>query len=446
MALSRPGAVSKRLALAVLLASMLVLASALPAAAAPAATSSYYVRATDSASDAVWFDYGCAQGRADEQRPGAQNRIVILDFGAPMLVNGVYGFDLPGGATGEFRSRLDAASAAVHFARGYRGCTAADRASTITLAIGTTNRGTQVRDNGYQQGRAFANFVRSITSQVAAAGASGQVTVTGAIDVEMDWNTFGDTREWYLGYDSLSNTTIYNFGDAAGCTQDGSTTACNNGWTQERVWWVSEGFALAHPLPEIYTNSGSMARQWYQLARYTDARHSADMVIAGTLTQFGACQQVGGCTTTDNTPSQGWTQLFDLLNADPAVRHRPRWSADIRYSSVLGLAAAPPTGIVDDVQGALPTSTARLLNAWQGRAGGGFVSVYAGAAAGDADQGVVVVVTLEDARHPTLGQQLVKTPSRSGALRVTAANGSLLTLQAEGGTSFTFDIAARRFR
>jgi hypothetical protein len=356
--------VSKRLALAVLLASMLVLASALPAAAAPAATSSYYVRATDPASDTVWFDYGCAQGRADEQRPGAQNRIVILDFGAPMLVNGVYGFDLPGGA----------------------------------------------------------------------------------IDVEMDWNTFGDTREWYLGYDSLSNTTIYNFGDAAGCTQDGSTTACNNGWTQERVWWVSEGFALAHPLPEIYTNSGSMARQWYQLARYTDARHSADMVIAGTLTQFGACQQVGGCTTTDNTPSQGWTQLYDLLNADPAVRHRPRWSADIRYSSVLGLAAAPPTGIVDDVQGALPTSTARLLNAWQGRAGGGFVTVYAGAAAGDANQGVVVVVTLEDARHPTLGQQLVKTPSKSGALRVAAANGSLLTLQAEGGASFTFDIAARRFQ
>ena len=113
MALSRCGAVSRRLALAVLLASMLVLASALPAAAAPAATSSYYVRATDPASDAVWFDYGCAQGRADEQRPGAQNRIVILDFGAPMLVNGVYGFDLPGGATGEFRSRLDAASAVV---------------------------------------------------------------------------------------------------------------------------------------------------------------------------------------------------------------------------------------------------------------------------------------------------------------------------------------------
>jgi hypothetical protein len=69
VALSRPGAVSRRLALAVLLASMLVLASTPLAAAAPVVTSSYYVRATDPASDAVWFDYGCAQGRADEQRP-----------------------------------------------------------------------------------------------------------------------------------------------------------------------------------------------------------------------------------------------------------------------------------------------------------------------------------------------------------------------------------------
>jgi hypothetical protein len=57
------------------------------------------------------------------------------------------------------------------------------------------------------------------------------------------------------------------------------------------------------------------------------------MLMAGTLTQFGACQQVGGCTTTDNTPAEGWTQLYNLLNADPKVRHSPRWSADLSYSS-----------------------------------------------------------------------------------------------------------------
>jgi hypothetical protein len=323
---------ARRLVLAVALAVPVVLA-ATPADAAPDPTTSYYVRSTGTESATRWYDYGCAQGQRDALRPGTQNRIVLLDFGTPMLVGGVYGFDLPGGATGEFRSRLQAKPVAVNFAVGYYACTGVDRSSTISLAVGTTNGGTQVRDNGYQQGRAFANFVKAITSAVAASGVSSQVIVRGAIDVEMDWNTYPDTREWYDGYDSLSNTPLYDFGDAAGCTQTGAGTTCNNGWTQERVWYVSEGFLLAQPLPEIYTNSGSQAKQWYQLARYTARNKPAKMLMAGTLTQFGACQQVGGCTTTDNTPAEGWTQLYNLLNADPTVRHSPRWSADISYSS-----------------------------------------------------------------------------------------------------------------
>jgi hypothetical protein len=326
------GSAARRLVLAVALAVPVVLV-ATPADAAPDPTTSYYVRSTGPESATRWYDYGCAQGQRDALRPGTQNRIVLLDFGTPMLVGGVYGFDLPGGATGEFRSRLQAKPVAVNFAVGYYACTGVDRSSTISLAVGTTNGGTQVRDNGYQQGRAFANFVKAITSAVAASGVSSQVIVRGAIDVEMDWNTYPDTREWYDGYDSLSNTPLYDFGDAAGCTQTGAATTCNNGWTQERVWYVSEGFLLAQPLPEIYTNSGSQAKQWYQLARYTARNKPAKMLMAGTLTQFGACQQVGGCTTTDNTPAEGWTQLYNLLNADPTVRHSPRWSADISYSS-----------------------------------------------------------------------------------------------------------------
>ena len=47
------------------------------------------------------------------------------------------------------RSRPEAQPVAVNFAVGYYVCTGADRASIITLAIGTTNAGTQVRDNGW---------------------------------------------------------------------------------------------------------------------------------------------------------------------------------------------------------------------------------------------------------------------------------------------------------
>jgi hypothetical protein len=115
------------------------------------------------------------------------------------------------------------------------------------------------------------------------------VVVRGAIDVEMDWNTYPDTREWYDGYDSLTNTPIYDFGDAAGCSQTTTNTTCNHGWTQNRVWWVSDGFLLAQSLPRRPTPT---------------AAHT-----------------------------EGWTQLYNLLNADPTLRHRPRWSADIGYSS-----------------------------------------------------------------------------------------------------------------
>jgi hypothetical protein len=209
---------ARRLVVAFALAIPVVLA-ATPAEAAPDPTTSYYVRSTGTAAATRWYDYGCAQGQKDAVRPGTQNRIVLLDFGTPMLVGGVYGFDLPGGATGEFRSRPEAQPVAVNFAVGYYACTGADRASIITLAIGTTNAGTQVRDNGYQQGRAFANFIRAIASAVAANGVSSQVVVRAAIDVEMDWNTCPDTREWYDGYDSLTNAPIYNFGDAAGCSR-----------------------------------------------------------------------------------------------------------------------------------------------------------------------------------------------------------------------------------
>jgi hypothetical protein len=109
-------------------------------------------------------------------------------------------------------------------------------------------------------------------------------------------------------------------------------------------------------------------------------------------------------------------------------------------------APAPPTGIIDDVQGALPTSTDRLLNAWQGEVDGRLVAVYAGARAGDGAQGVVVVVTLEGGNGARFSQRALATPSRSGAVRVVAAHAPLVTLRATSGATFTLDVTARRFR
>jgi hypothetical protein len=105
----------------------------------------------------------------------------------------------------------------------------------------------------------------------------------------------------------------------------------------------------------------------------------------------------------------------------------------------------PPAGIVDDVQGALPTSPDRLLNGWQGEVDGHFVVVYAGAKAGDHAQGVVVVVTMDHADSASFRQDVVVTPSRRGAVRIVAAQAPLVRLRAASGATFTLDVAARRF-
>ena len=104
---------------------------------------------------------------------------------------------------------------------------------------------------------------------------------------------------------------------------------------------------------------------------------------------------------------------------------------------------------------------------------GRFVAVYAGAQAGDKEQGIVIVVTLKDAGGAAFEQALLRTPGRSGPVRVVfvyipanlahvvgcpaggealeyvvardAPGEVVLTLRAASGASFTFDAAARRF-
>jgi hypothetical protein len=108
-------------------------------------------------------------------------------------------------------------------------------------------------------------------------------------------------------------------------------------------------------------------------------------------------------------------------------------------------APAPPTGIIDNVQGALPTSKDRLLNAWQGEVDGRLVTVYAGARAGDGAQGIVVVVALERGNTARFSQHALATPSRSGAVRVVTAHIPLVTLRATSGATFTLNVTTLRF-
>jgi hypothetical protein len=94
-------------------------------------------------------------------------------------------------------------------------------------------------------------------------------------------------------------------------------------------------------------------------------------------------------------------------------------------------APTPPVGIVDDVQGALPTSPDRLLNGWQGEVDGHFVVVYAGAKADDPAQGLVVVVTMDRADAARFSQDVLATPIE--ARRGTGRRGPASARHATGG-------------
>jgi hypothetical protein len=157
--------------------------------------------------------------------------------------------------------------------------------------------------------------------------------------MERSWATTTKTRSWVDGYDSVNNRKLYDVGSADGCPQAGDGTVngnCNNGWKQADILYVSWLASPAWPLPQIYTNSGSMAKQWRYIKLYGVVSLARTMNIQGSLTQWNACQEnLGGpnacAADIDNTPAQGWQQLQDQLNADARTAQTLRWSTDISW-------------------------------------------------------------------------------------------------------------------
>lgn len=303
--------------------------SAAHAVTIPNTTTSYYVQnLTATASD--WYTLGCTQGTIDQNRAGTQLRVVALDFGEPNLSGstyGVLGFD------GMFHDRDELAPAAEQFGRGYYVCTGTDRASMLDIALVESNHGSQVRDNATQQGRAWSNFVDKVahdTSDIAS-----QVKYEGGYDMEVGWNSGSDSITMLQGFYSLHSYATMDIGDAAGCPTSGRTD-CVSGytWTVEQRYNAAWGATLAFSLPEIYNTSGTQAQQWANLSRYGAHEHAdlfGPIQFSGVLTQSQACAQRGGCSGTDNTPAQGYTQLYNALAQESDTAMTPRWSDDMKW-------------------------------------------------------------------------------------------------------------------
>ncbi len=171
---------------------------------------------------------------------------------------------------------------------------------------------------------------------------ASKIYAIGAIDLELAYNSAAVTKPWADGYHSYVGGSYYDYGDCNSCPYSGhNITPGNLGWTLEDFWYVASGYFYANPLPLIYATNGVNADQWYHLDRYAIDNHlgyATPMFFAGAFTEYDACHDPnnpGGpaCIADhlDNTPAQGWTQLFSYLNQDQLTTQNLNWSTDVTW-------------------------------------------------------------------------------------------------------------------
>lgn len=322
----------------------------------PNAALSYYIQ--DASPSALWA-LGCGAGQYDQATSGKQDHLVVLNFGQMWIENGVYGAGKFYPKWG-FVSLSDVENAVKSYIQGYYNCTGSDNDSQMMVAIGTNNYGSMNtgttnqssrRNSMYTFGQKWADMVNNIYTWAAGQGYTSQVSVAGAIDIEWGgddyditptWNTAYITRGWVDGFKANSRNVhiFFNFGACSGCNSTYSTSTTPNWayrdeWTISDVWYVSWGASPAYAVPEIYLNSGVNAKQWQTLSEYAARIKGLKIDFSGPMTQYQACIQRNGdptCPQMDNTPSQGWQQLYDALNASSYTTQSVlRWVTDIAW-------------------------------------------------------------------------------------------------------------------
>jgi hypothetical protein len=105
-----------------------------------------------------------------------------------------------------------------------------------------------------------------------------------------------------------------------------------------------------------------------------------------------------------------------------------------------------PSGIVDSGQAPFAGSMFAFENQWQDVVAGEHASAYAGSLRDDPAQGIVALAfTALDVTGPASLGGIFRTPLKAGPVRIVAANGARLTLEAADGMHFVFDIVTRSF-
>jgi hypothetical protein len=269
-----------------------------------AQTRSYYM-ARNSARDAALL--GCYNA-------GTSGRMTLF-FGAPTVARGGYGATVWGAPDMHL---WDIEQTVMNVIRGYAYCRQNTR-FRLLVGIGTSNSAIDARSHAWLQahGAAWATSVRNVAAW-ANRYYPGVAQVYAAWDFEPSWSSFASADYWMRGYDTRPGRQLMFINSSAdGCsTWNANNEPCNNGWNQHRVWHLAWQHDPSLPIPQIYTNSGTQAQQWKLIDLWATVNMRDGMYFYGTLTQSGACRQVGTCRGTTNTPHQAHDQLLWWLRSD----------------------------------------------------------------------------------------------------------------------------------
>ena len=303
-----------------------------------------YVRNRDAtpiaAARSVVRQAACETGRR------VKRGVVVLSFGKQVAA-GANGF-------GTAISYSDVAEVSRAWAAGLAEC----GTGPWEIAIATSNSGGVTNYNGYSGGARWAQLVSE-----AAATADPRVIVSAGVDLEPGWGPPGQARAWVDGYVAASSKRLWNFGSADGCPQTYlSKLTCNNGWTVDDVIWVSSRAGTqVVAMPQLHTQSGSLARQWAVLAERAVAT-GAPLRLAAVGVQTAACNQVkGGCPTTGESAWNAWFKLRTLLDARAATRATPLGAPrDIRWGWEGTFVVPQPTTTTSTTTTTTSTTTTTL--------------------------------------------------------------------------------------
>lgn len=278
------------------------------------------------------FDMGCVAGRNGE------SGLTVLAFGRAHQQDGEYGTVIYNASPG-FVSTAQIANAVKNFMRGYVNCVNRSSITALRVAVGTSNYFLTAKGNFVtrEHGAAWAMMVNEIGEWIKANPAiASRISVAGASDMEMPWNSVENTRAWMDGYASAYQYPVYNFGSCDSCPFNAKPNLSPaNGWTLNDILYVSWGAKPAFALPEIYLTSGVNAEQWARLSLHSYINTGKPITYTGALTQWMACNDVrdSACTATGNSPPIGQRQLLAALNSDPRTAQRElKWNSDIGWN------------------------------------------------------------------------------------------------------------------